>query len=492
MRAIFISYRREDAEGQAGRLFNDLARYFGEDSVFMDVAGIEPGRDFRRVIDEHVASCGVLLAMIGKTWIDATDESGRRRLEDPMDFVRLETASALKRDIPVVPVLVHGARMPRAEQLPEDLAELAYRNGVELTHARWDSDVQVLIKALSPYVESLQKNAGEMNTSTTLGATSTTPTTSIASASGVARTTGTAPLAPAHSGKKSFTRVVAASVAALVIAVGGYTWHQKSSERAEAMRQATLLEETRKKAAAKELEAKKRADERAAADALEAKKQAAEQAIAAETEAKRRAQERALAQELDAKRQAQDRAYAQELETKRQARDKAEAEERERTRIAREKAAGEKAEAERLAQIANTKKQETERREQELEEREKMKQKALAEERERARQKALADEREKIRIAQDRAAAQRARWPSYNFPPPNGGLLVYTIMPDGNPACASYDGGGCLWGQTYDQIDFKRLRPLVCGEEHRARWGVTGYENLKHWCNLARRLRASR
>ena len=166
MRAIFISYRREDAEGQAGRLFNDLARYFGEDSVFMDVAGIEPGRDFRRVIDEHVASCGVLLAMIGKTWIDATDESGRRRLEDPMDFVRLETASALKRDIPVVPVLVHGARMPRAEQLPEDLAELAYRNGVELTHARWDSDVQVLIKALSSYVESLQKNAGEVNTST--------------------------------------------------------------------------------------------------------------------------------------------------------------------------------------------------------------------------------------------------------------------------------------------------------------------------------------
>ena len=161
MRAIFISYRREDAEGQAGRLFNDLARYFGEDSVFMDVAGIEPGRDFRRVIDEHVASCGVLLAMIGKTWIDATDESGRRRLEDPMDFVRLETASALKRDIPVVPVLVHGARMPRAEQLPEDLAELAYRNGVELTHARWDSDVQVLIKALSPYAESLQKNAGQ-------------------------------------------------------------------------------------------------------------------------------------------------------------------------------------------------------------------------------------------------------------------------------------------------------------------------------------------
>jgi len=491
MRAIFISYRREDAEGQAGRLFNDLARYFGEDSVFMDVAGIEPGRDFRRVIDEHVASCGVLLAMIGKTWIDATDESGRRRLEDPMDFVRLETASALKRDIPVVPVLVHGARMPRAEQLPEDLAELAYRNGVELTHARWDSDVQVLIKALSPYVESLQKNAGQTETAAPTETPSTTPT-NTATASGVTRTAGTAPLAPSRSAKKSFTMIVASSVAAVVIAAGGYAWYQKSSERAEAMRQAALLEETKKKAAAEELEAKKRADEQAVAEALAAKKQAAEQAVVAETEAKRRAQERALAQELEAKRQAQDRAYAQELETKRQAREKAEAEERERIRIAREKAAAEKAEAERLAQIANAKKQETERREQELEEREKMKQKALADERERARQKALADEREKIRIAQDRAAAQRARWPSYNFPPPNGGLLVYTIMPDGNPACASYDGGGCLWGQTYDQIDFKRLRPLVCGEEHRARWGVTGYENLKHWCNLARRLRASR
>jgi hypothetical protein len=86
---------------------------------------------------------------------------------------------------------------------------------------------------------------------------------------------------------------------------------------------------------------------------------------------------------------------------------------------------------------------------------------------------------------QDQVAAQRARWPSYNFPPPNGGLLVYTIMSDGNPACASYDGGGCLWGQTYEQIDFMRVRPLVCGQEHRAKWGVTGYENPKHWCSLA-------
>jgi hypothetical protein len=108
MRAIFISYRREDAEGQAGRLFDDLVTNFGNGSVFMDVAGIEPGRDFREAIDEQVATCGVLLALIGTNWLEAHDKSGRRRLDDPMDFVRLETAAALKRDIPVIPVLVRG------------------------------------------------------------------------------------------------------------------------------------------------------------------------------------------------------------------------------------------------------------------------------------------------------------------------------------------------------------------------------------------------
>jgi len=153
MRAIFMSYRREDAEGQAGRLYADLVDFFGEDKVFMDVVDIEPGRDFRQAIDEQVASCGVLLALIGRDWLDLKDKTGRRRLEDPMDFVRLETASALKRDIPVIPILVRGASLPQAEQLPADLTDLIYRNAIELSHSRWDSDVQVLIKALRPYVD---------------------------------------------------------------------------------------------------------------------------------------------------------------------------------------------------------------------------------------------------------------------------------------------------------------------------------------------------
>jgi TIR domain/PASTA domain len=152
-RVIFVSYRRTDTEGEAGRLFDDLVNHFGETSVFMDVAAIDIGRDFRKAIDESVAACGVLLVVIGKDWIDTKNEGGQRRLDDPSDFVRLETASALKRDIPVIPVLVQGAKMPHAEQLPEDLRELAYRNCVELTHARWPSDFQLLIKGLHPYVE---------------------------------------------------------------------------------------------------------------------------------------------------------------------------------------------------------------------------------------------------------------------------------------------------------------------------------------------------
>ena len=152
MGSIFLSYRREDSEGQAGRLYDDLVAVFGPDSVFMDVAAIQPGRDFRKSIDQSLNSCGVFLSLIGKSWLTAKDTSGQRRLDDPADFVRIETGAALKRDIPVIPVLVQGASAPKPDQLPDDLKELAFRNAVELTHARWDSDIQVLIKALRPHI----------------------------------------------------------------------------------------------------------------------------------------------------------------------------------------------------------------------------------------------------------------------------------------------------------------------------------------------------
>jgi hypothetical protein len=151
--SIFVSYRRDDAEGEAGRLADDLAEIFHENSVFMDVNAIQPGRDFRKAIEDSIHQCSVLLAILGPSWLDSRDASGHRRLDDESDFLRLEVASALQRDIPVIPVLVRGAKMPRAEQLSSDLVELAYRNAVELTHARWKSDVQVLVRSLRPYLE---------------------------------------------------------------------------------------------------------------------------------------------------------------------------------------------------------------------------------------------------------------------------------------------------------------------------------------------------
>lgn len=156
-RPIFLSYRRDDTEGEAGRLYDDLARTFGEHCIFMDVVGISPGVDFRKVIDENVSQCGVLLALIGPTWATISGDDGKRRLENPNDFVRLEIATALKRDIAVIPVLVHGAHMPHQEQLPDALQDLAFRNSVEITHARWNSDVQLLMNALQAYVAAPQQ-----------------------------------------------------------------------------------------------------------------------------------------------------------------------------------------------------------------------------------------------------------------------------------------------------------------------------------------------
>lgn len=85
------------------------------------------------------------------------------------------------------------------------------------------------------------------------------------------------------------------------------------------------------------------------------------------------------------------------------------------------------------------------------------------------------------------AAVAAEPWQEAVFPPPNGGRLVFTVTGDGNPACASYDGAGCLWGQSMRDIDFARVRPLVCGEGHRKLYGVTGFEDPRHWCNLALR-----
>jgi TIR domain len=151
---VFISYRRQESSGLAGRLYDRLAARFGDDQVFMDVDTIALGVDFAEVISQAVSTCEVLLAVIGPRWLTVTDEDGRRRLDDPDDFVRLEIAAALERDIRVIPILVEGAVMPRRQQLPEALAGLARRNALSLRHESFGSDADRLLTAIEPILRS--------------------------------------------------------------------------------------------------------------------------------------------------------------------------------------------------------------------------------------------------------------------------------------------------------------------------------------------------
>jgi hypothetical protein len=150
---VFISYRRQDSAGHAGRVQDRLQREFGPNLVFMDVDAIPLGTNFSKVLHEEVAKCGVLLAVIGPNWPDSRDEHGNRRLDDPNDFVRIEIAAALQRNIPVIPILLDGATIPKANQLPEDLKELASRNGLEIRHASFHDDMTRLIRGLKGPVD---------------------------------------------------------------------------------------------------------------------------------------------------------------------------------------------------------------------------------------------------------------------------------------------------------------------------------------------------
>jgi outer membrane biosynthesis protein TonB len=154
MSGIFISYRRYDASGYAGRLYERLARRFGKRRVFMDIDTLQAGLDFGQALDQAVENCDVLIALIGPGWLRAVDAEGHRRLDDPDDFVRMEIATALARDgIRVIPVLVGNAPMPRAEMLPDDLKPLARRHNFEISDERWEYDVGRLIARLGPIVE---------------------------------------------------------------------------------------------------------------------------------------------------------------------------------------------------------------------------------------------------------------------------------------------------------------------------------------------------
>lgn len=148
MNDIFISYRRDDSAGHAGRLFDGLKERCGAEHVFMDVTDLRPGQDFAVELEQAVGRADCLLALIGPRWLEMIDASGRRRIDDPDDLVRREIASGLAKGATVIPVLVHGAAMPRAAQLPEPLQPLVRRQAIELSDQRWDSDLRELVQFL--------------------------------------------------------------------------------------------------------------------------------------------------------------------------------------------------------------------------------------------------------------------------------------------------------------------------------------------------------
>jgi len=141
---IFINYRRDDSIGTAGRLNDRLAQTFGRNNLFMDVDNIPAGVDFVEYLQSQVAACDVFLAIIGPNWLDSKDDDGRRRFDNPDDYVAIEIAAALARKIRVIPVLVDGARTPKADKLPDSVRPLVRRNAVEIRNTQFGRDAEAL------------------------------------------------------------------------------------------------------------------------------------------------------------------------------------------------------------------------------------------------------------------------------------------------------------------------------------------------------------
>jgi hypothetical protein len=158
---IFISYRRGDTAGYAGRIHDRLAQAFGPSLLFMDVDSIGLGIDFVSEIQKQVSKCGVLIAIIGPNWLDVTDESANRRLDNPNDFVRIEIAAALQGGILVIPIFIDGAEIPNASRLPDNLKELAKRQGFWVRHASFHNDMRDFIRRLKKLASASED--GEQN-----------------------------------------------------------------------------------------------------------------------------------------------------------------------------------------------------------------------------------------------------------------------------------------------------------------------------------------
>jgi hypothetical protein len=276
---IFISYRREDSRGSAGRLYDRLVEHFGRERIFMDVDTIQPGLDFVDAIESAVDETDVMIVVIGPTWHKAADSAGRLRLDNPEDFVRLEVSGALDRNIRVIPVLIERAAMPLSTDLPDNLKSLARRNALEISHTRFHSDTRRLIAALELALEQAE---ADRKAEAERAAAEKAETERIAAQ------------------REEAERVAAEKAEADRLAAQKADTERVAAEKAEADRLAA------EKAEAKRVAAEKAEADRLAAEKAEAKRAAAEKAEAGRLAAEEAEAERTVADKEGAARPAED------------------------------------------------------------------------------------------------------------------------------------------------------------------------------------------
>lgn len=232
MGKVFISYRRDDAAGYARAIYEELTERFPPERVFMDVDAIEPGLPFDEVIRNAVGQCEALLVLIGARWL-APGADGRARLEDERDFVRLEIAAALARNIRVIPVLLDGTQMPKESELPEPLRGLVWRNAIELSNTRFNADVGRLAEVLAKIIG----DASQANTALGQPQSAEVPASAAATASPAAPATdaappdesaAAAPVEPPQGTKGGRTLLIAGAVAVCAAVVVFSLWPERA------------------------------------------------------------------------------------------------------------------------------------------------------------------------------------------------------------------------------------------------------------------------
>lgn len=333
MAVVFLNYRREETAGEARALFSDLRTALGPQAVFMDVDNIALGRDFRQVLHERLQSVDIMLTLIGRDWLNLRNAAGKRRLDDPNDFVRREISAALERDIAVIPVLLQGAEMPVEGDLPEDIRALAFRNAFEISHSRWNSDVHELLERVGltgPTVPSAQAPASK--TAAELPAASAVRT-SVPAASASE---------PNPAKRPSRWRWPVVLLCTVVVAGGAAVWYRQAE--VERSRQAQARAETERLRLQQQAEQARAAAEAASAAAQQAQAQRErerEEAAKelAEAQARQRAAEKAAQErEAAARQQAARAAAAEKAALEQAARDRAARDQAARDQAARDQA----------------------------------------------------------------------------------------------------------------------------------------------------------